>query len=289
MLDQLIPDFLVRDSSKGVFMQNLLELKKSDDLLLQIPELARDLAYLAILQEIEITEVITIWWDEILSKDTENSKLFCDKWNLKQILNETGEVVERTIDAPTFGMLKAYGYIEEISKGESNLTETFYSIWRDKPKRITQKSFELLENPVLPPKIFISYRRLESSAFALFIEARLSLADANIGIFIDKQIRVGDGWHGTLESAIKSSEIFIILIGTTSLDSPWVQQEIKWAQEANCRIIPIWHNGANPTTNMVAGLKHPNETQGITVKEESALDYELAMVQLLNGLGYRTY
>jgi hypothetical protein len=199
----------------------------------------------------------TIWhiyaentWD---GRDPANA-LLGDKWNN---------------NPPSPSLLSALGYLDSFG-GE------LYSL--------SEKALSLLEAPPHPPDVFISYKRDQSSAFALLIEARLKIA-GNPNPFLDKNILAGEEWHGHLESAIKQSEFFICLIGPKTLESDMVKQEIAWAEEAGCRIISIWH-GCTISDDAPEVLK---QRQVIQVGGHSALEYETAVNQLLNSMGYSTY
>lgn len=174
---------------------------------------------------------------------------------------------------PAHTLLRTLGYIALLRDSDSYLRYL-----------LTQKSIDLLELPATPPSIFISYRRDQSSALALLIEARLKLA-GNLNPFVDKNITPGDEWHGTLEGTIFRSEYFVSLVGPKTLESSMVLKEIKWAEAADCRIISIWHGcEINNETPDVLKKHH-----AIQITGESALEYETAVNQLLNSLGYPTY
>lgn len=152
--------------------------------------------------------------------------------------------------------------------------------------RFTKASFDLIEE-IEPAQIFISYRRKESSAFALLVLARLKEFELNA--FLDMSIRPGDNWHAFIKEQIQQRNYFILLLGKESLVSDYVKQEILWAIEAGAEIIPIWHNGYEyvkdaidlpPEIDQVLGSTHT-----IRVLEESALAYNNAIVELLNRFG----
>jgi len=152
---------------------------------------------------------------------------------------------------------------------------------------LTEKAFQLLEKPDLPAKIFISYSRKESSAFALLILARLKAA--GLDAFLDMQdIAPGDDWHARLENEVKARDYLICLIGPTTLDSPYVQQEIKWAlQTKTVRTIPVWHNGfaysgGNSDSALHDFLSNKN---AIIVDRENTREYNDAVILILNYFG----
>lgn len=175
---------------------------------------------------------------------------------------------------PAHRLLAAFGYFEFIDEGD---TYRHYIL--------TPKAFALLEQPATPPSVFISYRRSESSALGLLIEARLKLA-GNPNPFIDKNLVVGETWNTQLEQRIREARYFVCLIGPQTLASPHVMQEITWAEQSGCTVISLWHSGATIDTSTPAVL---STRHAITVKGDSALDYELAVNQLLNSMGYATY
>ena len=166
----------------------------------------------------------------------------------------------------TFDLLLSTGYIS-ISKARLE---------------ITTKAISLLDE-VEPSTIFISYKRSESSAFALLVLARLK--EYNLEPFVDMSLRAGEDWHPALENHIKSRDYLIVLVGKETLKSEVTVKEIQWAIQYQKSIIPIWHNGFEFDENeaqdipseVAIGRKH-----AIKVFEESALGYNTAIVELLN-------
>lgn len=106
--------------------------------------------------------------------------------------------------------------------------------------------------------------------------------------FLDIDIDPGEVWHPYLEEKVKQREYFVVVVGKRTLQSKYVQQEIKWAREAGSRIIPIWHNGFNARSL----LKYPDfedvlgKKNAITVENENAEAYNNAVLKLLNYLGF---
>jgi hypothetical protein len=153
--------------------------------------------------------------------------------------------------------------------------------------RITEKAFALLDE-VEPATIFISYKRSESSAFALLVSTKLRQAD--LEPFVDMSIEPGDDWHAELKERIQASDYFVLLLGPETLTSDITCKEIGWALEAGANIIPVWHNGFEyksaewpelpEAIDVVVSGKHR-----IAVHEESASGYNTAIVELLNRFG----
>jgi hypothetical protein len=241
-------------------MNNPFEQPPPTEILDRVREFARDLAYGA---------TLGLWhtkirWQQLFNPEISNtSKVFAQhlgpKWGT---------------EFPSEFLLLSFGYLKEYGD------ESTHSVYL-----LSDKAFQLLEQPSSAPDVFISYRRSESSAFGLLVEARLRLA-GNPNPFIDKNLVPGSEWNAQLKQQIERSRYFIALIGKTSLASPYVRQEIEWAIESNCTIISVLHNGAHMDESAPESLKNRH---AITVTAENALGYETAVNQLLNSLGYATY
>lgn len=251
---------------------------RPDDPIQQIHDYARDLAYLALINEHRSGSRLPASGmlhndGPIHGNDKEypNRKLLLKKWGI-------GEIAYEAPLRPNYATLRSFGYMEYVVRDSD--TEYF----------LIAKAFQLLEKPAQSPPIFISYRHMESSAFALLIEARLQLKGGG-GIFIDKNIEGGALWKQHIRDEIEKSSIFIVLLGKTAFEQDsWVVQELEWAHQSNCRIIPIWHNGHSLSAQKEIGEVPAvlDERQSHTIKEELALEYDTAIIWLLNTLGYRT-
>jgi hypothetical protein len=166
----------------------------------------------------------------------------------------------------------AQGYLTRLPRGEGF--------------EITKAAFDLVEE-VEPSKIFISYKRSDSSAFALLVLARLK--QYGLDPFLDMTIQPGEDWHAQLKENIQKRDYFVLLLGKQTLKSDVVLKEISWALEAQATIIPVWHNGFRYRAERW-GLSLQlddilRNTHSIQVKEESASGYNTGLVELLNRLG----
>ena len=180
-------------------------------------------------------------------------------------------------DPPGTDLMISFGYVNPVNP---NLPGTNF------PYVLSPKALSLLDKPESPPKIFISYRQKESSAFASLIEARLTLRDSTIGIFIDKQIEGGARWLKRIEEEVRQCEHFIIVYGPDTPNSDTIPLEIKWAEETDSNIIPVLHNTF--TRNCEGYPEQFKELNDITVEKESAKAYENAITDILIALGYST-
>lgn len=245
-------------------MDDPLKQPPPSDPIERIHALARDLAYGAVNGKwssrisISYEPVDRFVWINNIGNPMNIDEYLTDKWNE---LNPSADV------------LTSFGYMQQVEKRESGTTVYL----------LTEKAFTLLEKPTTLPSIFVSYRRNVSSALGLLVVARLKA----VGIpnpFIDMVIDPGAEWHALLEQTVRRSRFFIALIAPGTLESEYVKQEIKWALDTpETTIIPLWHGGFSPD------LEYPPELatlNAIRVKEESAEEYEMAMIKLLNRLGY---
>jgi TIR domain-containing protein len=247
-------------------MDNPLEQPAPADPLERIHTLARDLAYGALNRrwssKISVSFVTRdeyYWINTEGNPDAVNEYLEA-KWGSGQ---------------PSADVLMSFGYFSLLAERDSG-TNVYL---------LTEKAFALLERPTAPPTVFISYRRSQSSALGLLVVARLKA----VGIpnpFIDMVIDPGAEWHALLENTVRGSRYFIALLAPGTLDSAYVRHEIEWALDTPGQIIiPFWHNGFNPEQEAQYPLAFSTRN-AIRLKEESAEEYELAMIKLLNRLGY---
>ena len=154
---------------------------------------------------------------------------------------------------------------------------------------LSAKALSLVDEPVTPPNVFISYKRSESSAFALLLEARIKY-ETNARPFLDKNIELGDDWHARLEEKVKASSAFICVIAPNTLDprddgsKSYVLREIEWAlaSEKTDLIIPVWHHGYDG--------EHENDIikrkNAEPIESENAKNNDSAVNQVLNRLGF---
>lgn len=186
--------------------------------------------------------------------------------------NVTRYLLERWNDEnPSFGLLSIMGY---LSWNSSN------------SYIITKESFALLDEAE-PANIFISYRRKDSSAFALLILARLK--EAGLAPFLDMSLVPGEDWQQGLKGRIQKYDYLVLLLGPETLTSSEVVKEIAWAVEAGVQVIPVWHSGfiyrpgifnLPPEVDRLLQMTHT-----IRVLEESAVGYNNAIVEVLNRFG----
>ncbi|MGJ3240076.1 MAG: toll/interleukin-1 receptor domain-containing protein [Anaerolineae bacterium] len=179
--------------------------------------------------------------------------------------------------APNVDLLVRLNYLESIG------TDGYSSA-----VAITRDAFDLLSD-IDALNIFISYKRSESSAFALLLHDRLQRAGLNA--FVDMQLKAGLNWQKQLKANIKDADYLIVLLGKDTLHSSITIKEIIWAISAQIPIIPIWHRGFEYRTqdwqhilpDRVDEALQANHT--IRVIEENPLMYDMAIRELLNRFG----
>ncbi len=175
--------------------------------------------------------------------------------------------------SPHFGLLISNGYLKYDSA--------------DNDVYITKEAFDLIDESE-PANVFISYKRSDSSAFALLVLARMKAA--GIEPFLDLALQPGDDWEKGLKERILKYQYLVALLSHDTLKSEVCIKEISWAIEAGLAIIPIWHNGFVYKSGAWDALSVKvdaalSKTHTIRVIEESALGYNNALVELLNRFG----
>jgi hypothetical protein len=212
--------------------------------------------------------MVEFWEDQLLpAYNEELQSLLKDKWESKH---------------PAFPLLESFGYLRLISEAQNQRRYTYIYA-------LTETAFSLLQKPALPPSVFISYSRKQSSAFGLLLECKLS----SIGVkpFIDRSIDPGSEWHNQLIKTVNNSTYLVCLIAPGTLDSPYVREEIKWALDAKIGSISIWHSNFTFSRRDIPDCpdwleEFVTSKHAIRVQEESAEGYFDATNKLLNRLGY---
>ena len=189
-------------------MENPLTQPIPDDFIARIHTFARDFAYGVVNEWWEATFIQTpsdklrgYWAIHPAKIDAEKTNQFQGKW--------------KHGNATFFQLLKDFGYIEKLRSGY----------------KVTPYVFRLLEAPITAPSIFVSYRRKESSALALLVEARLKIADGMIGVFVDKDIPTQTRWEKYLKEQVEKANTLVCLIAPETLKSEFVQNEISSSNE----------------------------------------------------------
>jgi hypothetical protein len=251
-------------------LKNPLDVARTPDNQFQdIEDLARDLAYGA----------LNGYWGavmrlfrghEVLDPEDLHHKKFLQKWNLAEV------------PRPSYELLMVLGYLRELPV--SGQYGEFL---------ITEKSFQLLNSPIVEKSVFISYRRRESSAFALLIEARLRLVGISPGaIFVDKNMHGGERWEARIYKEIERCDFFVCLVGPATLaNDSWVIREVELVKDINPQaiVVPVCHNGTRLGQLPNSLAKSNGYELGKPQEEETALDYETATNFILNAMGYKTY
>lgn len=180
-------------------------------------------------------------------------------------------------DFPDFRLLERMGYLSEIGSDRFSIDYL-----------LTHAAFELLEE-IEPTKIFISYKRSESSAFALLVMTMLKQVGLNP--FLDLALIPGEDWSAGLKDRVESADYFIALLGPQTLSSRVVLEELAWAMDAGKLIMPVWHSGFIYQSGAWSDVpvkidRLLSMTHTIRVLEENPLAYHNAVLELLNRLGF---
>ncbi|MBC6935116.1 MAG: TIR domain-containing protein [Chloroflexi bacterium] len=109
--------------------------------------------------------------------------------------------------------------------------------------RYISRSLKRITN--LMARIFISYRRKDSAALATLLAKELGRQ--GIETFVDtRSIDGGGPFPDRLRRAIAKCDVFVCLLGATTLNSDWVREEIKHAHTLNKILIPVFQEAYVP-------------------------------------------
>ena len=236
----------------------------------KIPIPSGDVAKVKLLaKELALGAHKKLWHSTIITlpSDTKGGELVPVDERLKDYLEKRWEDIHIRHH---LSLLQGHGYIDYLGSR--------------KGYRLTTAAFALL-NETEPYNVFISYKRSESSAFALLVLARLK--EHGLVPFVDMALEAGGNWHADLEERIKTCDYFIILLGKETLASDMTVREICWAIQYEKTIILVWHNGFDPSSDEWKDIdskveKAIQQTNAIRVTDESASGYNTAIVELLN-------
>lgn len=90
--------------------------------------------------------------------------------------------------------------------------------------------------------VFISYQRQPSAMLATLIAKELR--ERGIEVYLDTQRMDSAGaFPERLKEGISGSDVFVCLVGSTTFESEWVQEEIKIALEIGKPLIPVFQEG----------------------------------------------
>src|SRR5215470_9425625 len=103
-------------------------------------------------------------------------------------------------------------------------------------------------------KIFISYRRDDTSRMALAIASNLALKFGKRNIYLDLDTRLGNKFPKRLTAYLRRSKAVVTLIGPRWLtprlfqDGDWVRLELAQALSRHIAVIPVLVDGARLPT-----------------------------------------
>lgn len=108
------------------------------------------------------------------------------------------------------------------------------------PRRLTRDDVDLIEL-YRPPTdvwgVFVSYSHADEAAAR---ELQDALRGEGVSVFRDNDtIRTGQNWREAIQRGVAASRSLVLLIGESTHESKWVQEEVAQAQKLGVRIIPV--------------------------------------------------
>jgi serine/threonine protein kinase len=98
-------------------------------------------------------------------------------------------------------------------------------------------------DPSQPPQVFLSYQRGASTGWAVHIAEQLH-EKHGVHVFLDlERVDLAVRFPDRLAEAIQRADVFVCLVGSTTLESGWVRREIELAVRYRKPMIPILEDG----------------------------------------------
>lgn len=108
------------------------------------------------------------------------------------------------------------------------------------PRRLSRADVDLIKL-YRPPTdvwgVFVSYSHADEAAAG---ELQDALRGEGVSVFRDNNtIRVGQDWREAIQRGVAASCSLVLLIGESTHESDWVQEEVAEAQKLGVQIIPV--------------------------------------------------
>jgi tetratricopeptide (TPR) repeat protein len=128
---------------------------------------------------------------------------------------------------------------------------------------------------------FISYRRKPSSSLALLLQTKLK-ADHKIDSYVDttRKDSTQVQFPERLMQAIIDKEVFVCLLGDSTLESEWVLKEIQQAYDHKKRCIPIFQEGYIPAANPPEAVNYLLSFDGVHIFDVKNVYVDEAIKQI---------
>jgi len=137
------------------------------------------------------------------------------------------------------------------------------------------------------PRVFFSYRRGPAAGWAVHIASQLRERHG-VDVFLDVQgVDSAAKFPDRLERAIDRADVFVCLLGPTTLESAWVRQEIRLAHDKRKPMIPIFQeNYQVPEGKEISApsLQALFEYDGVRLLDEQNLYVESLVLQLADRI-----
>lgn len=128
--------------------------------------------------------------------------------------------------------------------------------------------------------VFISYRREGGATVARLLYEILKSRE--ISAFMDAETLSRGDYEKSIQVNIKNAKNFILVMALGTLDSEWVQAEIKYALQYKKNIIPIFVNGVDRFPNEIPdGLNSIKSFNAITLGHDN---FDANMNKLMSWL-----
>jgi hypothetical protein len=137
-------------------------------------------------------------------------------------------------------------------------------------------------------KVFVSYRRGPSEAYALLLAEKL--ARYGITVFVDTlTVEGAEPFPQRLLQGIQACDVFVCLLAPSTLESEWVQREIEHAQLLGKSMIPVFQPNYMPedATHYPPYVTDLLECEGITMNSGYIAEGIEKLAEMIERTWYR--
>ncbi|MCL4875101.1 MAG: TIR domain-containing protein [Anaerolineae bacterium] len=116
--------------------------------------------------------------------------------------------------------------------------------------------------------VFISYSRHDSTELAHLLKEKLE--HQRISAFLDViNLDTSGSFPSKLRHEIEAAPVFLCLLGLHTLDSPYVQEEVRYAHESGRTLIPVLQTSFHPPEDAPDYIQALLESNGIELPEKA--------------------
>lgn len=151
-----------------------------------------------------------------------------------------------------FGVLPVVHDLAQVKRDIPALLQRLNAMsWDDDRDRVVEAVLIQLGIAERERKLFLSYRRQETSALAL--QLRRELGDRSYDVFLDRfSVPPGDDFQLRLDIELADKAFVLLLESESASESPWVEHEVSYALSHRLAMLALTLPNAQPDARFAA-------------------------------------